>query len=100
VLQVTSRTRVLDPLGPVAAYVGDWSIDGSDHVGQADLGRRPCQPETTRRSALTLHDPGVLEVEQHALEELDRDVLPRGERVALRRPSGAATASSAAARSA
>ena len=85
VLEVTSRAGILDPLGAVAPDVRDRPVDGADDVREADLGRSAREPKAPGCAALALHDPRVLEVEEHALEELDRDVLPRGERC----PSGA-----------
>ena len=78
---------VLHLLGPLPAYVRDRALDRPDHVGKRDLLWRPGQPVAPFRAALALHEPGVLEVEQDALEELKRDLLSLGDQIALLRYS-------------
>ena len=77
---------VLDLLGPLAAHVRDRALDGADHVCQRDLGRVLCQPVAAFGAALALYEAGVLQVEQDVLEELQRDLLGRGDVVAFDRP--------------
>jgi hypothetical protein len=79
------RAGVLDLLGALAANVGYWALDGSDHLGERDLLGRLREPVAPFGTALALDEAGVLEVEQDVLEELKRDLLCLGDPVALLR---------------
>ncbi len=83
ILEALRRPGVLDGLGTVAAYVGHWAVDGSDHVGEADICRGPRETKTTARTSLALHNACMLESEEYALEELHGNVLARGDHVAF-----------------
>ena len=91
--------RVLHVLRRLAAHARERALDRADHVGDLDLVRRARQPVAALGAALAAHDPGVLELAEDVLQELERDALGLRERSPLIGPSPAA-ASSAAARTA
>ena len=82
-LKAFRRPGVFDGFGAVAADVGHRPVDGPDDIGKADIRRRSREPESATRAALALHDAGVLEREEHALQEFDGDVLPSRDHIAL-----------------
>ena len=71
-----------------AARRGRWRSGprprGSRRRARSPPGLR--EPVAALGAALALHEPGVLEVEQDVLEELERDLLRLGDPVALDRP--------------
>lgn len=82
-LQVSCGADVLDQLGTVAADVRHRAVHGADDVGQAYLGRRSREPEATVGPALALHNAGMLQGQQNALEELERNLLAISDDVSL-----------------
>src|SRR3954447_10033109 len=80
------RGPVRDVLRPLPAHRRERPLDGADHVGDRDLRRRPVQPVAALGAALAAHETGVAQVAEDVLEELERDALRPGDRVALRRP--------------
>ena len=69
---------------------GAWSwmlasgpLHRADHVRERDLLGRLGEPVAAAGAASRPHQPGVLQLEQDVLEELERDVLRLGELLAL-----------------
>jgi hypothetical protein len=58
------------------------TVDGTDNVGQGDLGRGPGEPEAAVRPALAADQPGAAQLGQDGLDELARDILRAGELLA------------------
>ena len=71
--------------GPRAAHGRDRPLDGADHVGDGHLGRRLREPVAALGAALARDDPAPAQLEQDVLEEVERDLLGRGEPLALER---------------
>ena len=71
-------------------------LDRADDVREDDLVGRLRQPVAALRAAPAGDDPDVLELAEDVLEELERDLLRLGDRLALDRLSPAAASSTAA----
>ena len=72
--------------GPPARWPrtrGERPLDGADDVGDRDLVRRTGQPVAAVRPALAGTMPALAQVGEDVLQELQRDVLRRGDRLAL-----------------
>src|SRR6476659_7563249 len=65
--------------------VGEGPLDGPDHARKRDLLRRLGEPVAAARAPAGPHQPGVLELEQDVLEELEGNALRLGHRLALDR---------------
>src|SRR4051812_34234621 len=87
-LQRLGGAVVDDVLGALAAHRRERSLDRADDVGDRDLARRPVEPVAALGAALAADETGVAHVAEDVLEELQRDALRLGERLALRRLSG------------
>jgi hypothetical protein len=83
---VLRRSVVVEVLGRLAAHRGERAVHGADHLADVDLIRAPGQPVAALGAALGAHDPGVPQVDQDVLEELQRDVLGLCEPLALDGP--------------
>jgi len=79
---------------------GQRPLDRPDHVGHADLGRRPRQLVPALGAAARGDDAGLLEVAEDVLEEVQRDVLGVREALPLDHRVPPAAASSIVARTA
>src|SRR5262245_52730829 len=82
-LQGLRRPLVRDVVGPKPADVGERALDRADHLGEGDLVRRPREPVAAVGAALGAHEPGLAEVAEDVLEELERHLLRLGEALAL-----------------
>jgi hypothetical protein len=85
VLEVLGGAGVLDGLGPLAADVGEGSLDGADDACEPDLIRRQREPVAARGAALGPNEARALEVVENVLHELFRDALGVGDLLSLER---------------
>src|SRR6476646_7002943 len=77
--------RVDHLVGAHARDGGDRAVDHTDHLGQRDLVRGDRQAIAALRPALRRDDPGVLQLAEDVLDELQRQLLGAGDELALDR---------------
>jgi hypothetical protein len=75
------------------------ALDRPDHVGDTDVVCRPGEPVAALDSTLAVHEPGVPQLEEDVLEELEGGLLLVGASP-FNGPAPSAAASSTVARSA
>src|SRR4029453_8605673 len=83
--QALGGACVLDRLGPQAADVRDRALHRADDVRDGDLLRRPRKPVAALGAPLRADDPGMAQVAEDVLQELERDLLRLGDSLALDR---------------
>src|SRR6266536_5155208 len=76
-------------VGPQPAHLGQWPVDGTDHLPQRDVARRPGQRVPALGTALAAHQPGPAQLPQDRLDELARQLLLADDHVDLDEVRGA-----------
>lgn len=79
---------VVKILGTLAPHGGEGSVEGTHDIRDRDLVRITVEPVPALGSPLARHDPGLPQLPEDALEELDGDPLSRRDGVALHEALG------------
>src|SRR5580704_12257778 len=88
-LEVLGGAVVAGSLGPEPPHLGQWPVQGTDHVGDRHVVGVAGEPVPALGAPLAGDDPGAPEVGQDRAEEAGRQTLLPGQGLGrLRRPGG------------
>ena len=73
--QVLRRSPVPDDFRSFTPHIGQWPIEGANHIGHGDLSRVTRESVSAHRTPLAHDDAGRAQLAQDPLHELRRDLL-------------------------
>src|SRR5436305_96774 len=76
---------VMSVLGRPAADACEWTLHSADDVGNRDVVGRLCEPEAAVSTAVRADDPRVAQLSEDVLQEVERNILSRGDALGLYR---------------